>query len=416
MKKSLALLIIAALMMTVCLTGCGAEKTAPAQAADPGAEAAPESTPESAPTPTPAPKSITVCGRQFREDTDAMDLYDCGDVDIDELIGALPQFPNMRYISLPDSLDYTLSFDKMEAIHNAAPKAAIDYDFNLYGKSFNLCDGELDLKYIQIQDEGELVRRVMDCMVNLGFVDMDSCGVSNEAMAALRDDHPNVEVVWRIKIGNLYSMRTNVEMVLASAPELYGELIHDNVMDLKYCTKVKYLDLGHNNMMDTIEFVRYMPDLEVAVLAMIDVDDFSALACCPKLEYLELFTTRLHDLTPLSNLTNLRHLNICYNFAISDISPLYNLTQLERLWIGYYDPVPPEQIAEMHRRAPNCQIETEVRDPTDGEWRIKGGDELGNPTYHPRYELLREQFGGYTEWAYSYYENDPLHYYGLICP
>ena len=39
-------------------------------------------------------------------------------------------------------------------------------------------------------------------------------------------------------------------------------------------------------------------------------------------------TSRLHDLRPLANLKNLKHLNICYNFAVTDITPLYGLTQL----------------------------------------------------------------------------------------
>ena len=88
------------------------------------------------------------------------------------------------------------------------------------------------------------------------------------------------------------------------------------------------------------------------MLAMGGFSDLSPLADCPKLEYLEIQTGAVSDLRPLSGLKNLRHLNICYNFALTDITPLYGLTELERLWIGCVDPVPREQIEEMQRRAP----------------------------------------------------------------
>jgi hypothetical protein len=74
-----------------------------------------------------------------------------------------------------------------------------------------------------------------------------------------------------------------------------------------------------------------------------------------------------------------------------DITPLYELTELERLYIGIYDPVPPEQIEEMQRRAPQCKIVTDIEDPVDGGWRYVAYDALGGGIADPRYALLREQ-------------------------
>ena len=56
--------------------------------------------------------------------------------------------------------------------------------------------------------------------------DRDYCGVSNEAMAQIRDENPNVEVVWRIWFGENYSVRTDVERILASKPTV-GGMIYD---------------------------------------------------------------------------------------------------------------------------------------------------------------------------------------------
>lgn len=352
----------------------------------------------------------------FKLNGKSCDLYassvDLSGISWSELENSLPTLslmPELTAISLGSETEDGLTWEQIGKLHDACPQAVMDYSFTLYGKAFNLSDAEMNLSHVQIDDEGKLVGQITRCMLNLTSLDMDSCGVSNEKMAELRDSLPNASVVWRVSFGTKYSVRTDVERILASRPGVAGELNHETVENLKYCTKVKYIDLGHNNQLDTIDFVNYMPDLEVAIFSSNIVEDFSPLANCPNLEYLELFTTRLHDLSPLSGLTNLKHLNICYDFAITDISPLYSLTQLERLWIGRYDPIPPEQIEEMQQCAPNCVINSTTMDPTDDGWRFKVYTESGFTEYDDRYALLREQFGYYEDWEYSFYWNDPLY-------
>lgn len=406
-KRIFCLLAASALCFLLC--ACAGQQVPEAPSAAPASAPAAELTP--APSPT-APPPFELNGHTYRYDTHSVDLSGITPVGLRDVAQMLSALPELETICLGDESTCRLSWARIGWLRDACPEAEIDYAFTFYGKSLNLKDETVDIKRVQVGDEAAHVYEVVRCMKNLKTLDMDSCGVSNEAMAALRDKLPGVNVVWRVNFGDKYSTRTDVEMILASAPDLAGELIHENTENLKYCTKVKYLDLGHNNLMDTIDFVRYMPDLEVAILAMSFVDDFSALAECPKLEYLELFTTRLHDLTPLSGLKNLRHLNICYNFAINDISPLYSLTELERLWIGCYDPVPPEQIEQMQACAPNCIINVTTKDPTEEGWRIKLKSKSGWTEYDDRYELLREQFDHYTESSYCFYWTDPLYWYG----
>ena len=345
-----------------------------------------------------------------RADATVVSLSGLQPEELEAAADVLRGLERLETMLLDDNANEVLGWDGITTLHEACPQADIDCDFTLFGAVRNLSDEELDIKHHRITDYGAEVRTIMSLMNNLRTVDMDSCGLNDLTMEQLRDDYPGVEVIWRITFGERYSVRTDTERILASAPDLAGELLDDNVTALKYCTKVKYLDIGHNNSLRELDFIRCMPDLEVAILAMSDMEDFSALAECPKLEYLELFTTRLHDLTPLSGLTNLRHLNICYNFALSDISPLYSLTKLERLWIGFYDPVPPEQIARMQELAPDCIINTDTRDPTDGGWRFDRMDGMGNVKENDRYALLRRQFG-YEDPQYNYYWYDPMYYY-----
>ena len=327
---------------------------------------------------------------------------------------ALVLLPDLRTVELgacQDAAESPMDWSALALAEAACPKAEFHYAFRLYRKDFDLQSTEMDLNHISMEDEGELVKKVAACLPDLAMLDMDFCEVSDEAMVQIRDSLPDTEVIWRIWFGKDYTARTNTNRILASNPDWGGELTPENTQSLKYCTKVKYMDLGHNNLLTDISFVRYMPDLEVVILAMSGVSDLRPLQDCPKLEYLEIQTSAIGDLRPLAEMENLRHLNIAYNFAVTDISPLYGLTKLERLWIGNLDPVPPEQIAEMQRRAPQCEIDVEAQDPCAGNWRYTSFDEFGQGTLHPRYELLSHQFEySKTPYCYNYIEVDPLYY------
>ena len=400
MKKRITLIIAAVLVFCLLAVGCSAKE-------EPAVTEAPASaTP--APTPEPTPEPCVIMGVTYPLDTESIDLRGLNDTLVDETAAQLKRLTKLKTITLGSWEESPVTWGKMNELHSACPRAAIDYEFTIYGKTFNLSDEEMDLKYVSIKDEGKLLKLITHCMTNLTFLDMDTAGVSDEKMAELRDSLPNTEVVWRIWFGDYYSVRTNVERILASMPGKAGELTTESTRSLKYCTKVKYMDLGHNNFLDTIDFVSYMPDLEVLIVGMTFVEDFYPLEDCPKLEYLEAMTSRLHDLRPLANLKNLKHLNICYNFAVTDITPLYGLTQLERLWIGKYDPVPPEQIEKIKELLPNCVVNSTVGDPTNGGWRMDPEpNEFGVAQQAARYALLRDQFG-YHEEDFSYYWNDRL--------
>lgn len=349
-------------------------------------------------------------GSIFSNDADSMDFSEKSDSEITALAGYLKLLPEIKTIELGQERS-GLSWSTVGLLEETCPEAEINYVFSLYGYETDLHDTSINLSHVPLEDGGAAVAEAMDHMPNLCYVDMDSCGVPDEDMAAIRDAHPNVKVVWRVWFGDNYSVRTDVERILASAPSKGGMLTPDNTKSLKYCTDVKYLDVGHNDYLTDISFVAYMPKLEVAILAMDFWTDAGPLANCTELEYLEIQTTSCTDLTPLSGLTKLRHLNIAYNHDLADISPLFGLTELERLWIGCTTSVPMEQVYKMQECAPNCEINTEVyEDPVGGRWRYVDYNELAYMyIYHPRYIQLREQFGDYAPGAYSYIWNDPMY-------
>ena len=247
-----------------------------------------------------------------------------------EWAACMPQLQSVQ-LGSGDADDGHIPWAALAALRAARPELEVDYAFTLYGQDFTLESREMNLSHIPIDDQGALVKDVTACMPNLIYLDMDTCGVDNEHMAEIRDQLPQANVVWRIWFGVVghgtagYSVRTDVERILASNPGIGGELDPENTEALKYCTKVKYLDLGHNSYMRSIDFVRYMPDLEAVVLAMGNWFDASPLENCTKIRYAELQTTCLSDLRPLTKLKNLEDLNLCYCFALHDISPLYEL-------------------------------------------------------------------------------------------
>ena len=342
----------------------------------------------------------------------SLDLSAFNDSELAVLIPWLRGMTALQRVELGDGGDAAsprVSWEHVRALRALCPDAHIQYRFTLYGQEQTLDATWLDFNHITMDDQGALVKAVTVCMPQLTWLDMDFCAVDDEHMAEIRDALPNAEVVWRIWFGDGYSVRTNVERIVASNPGKAGELTPENTQSLKYCTKVKYLDLGHNSYLSSIDFVRYMPELEVAILAMGAWHDCSPLSACTKLEYAELQTTCLNDLRPLAGLTNLRHLNICYNLALHDLTPLYDIP-LERLWIGCTTPIPPEQVETYQALHPDCTIELESVDPTQTLWRYTGEDELGNLKLDPRYALLREQFAyDSAPDCYAYIENDPLY-------
>ncbi len=384
--------------------------------AEPADPTVPEPTPEPTPTPTPTPAydlNFTVGGQQLSESLSSIDLTQASSEEIDRLISVLPALRSLTAIELGYAAaeEPRVSWEQVHAISEAAPQAELHYTFTVRGYQFSLSDEILNLNHLTFEDEGALVTQIAACMPNLQLIDMDSCGVSNEGMAAIRDRFPDVEVVWRVLIGIDYSARTDATRLVISNPDRGGNLdTPESVAGLYYCTKVKYLDLGHNYLMSDISFINNMPDLEVLILAMTAVKDISPLANCRNLNYLEYQTSAAADLSPLSELTSLKDLNICYNFALRDIRPLYNL-DLDRLYIGCLSPVPPSQIEEYKQLHPNCIVNTTTEDPTDECWRY--GDLSGNGGWEtaPRYELLRQQmeydnFPG----CYAYRGNDPREY------
>lgn len=359
--------------------------------------------------------TCTVAGQRADKNTESLNLSGMNHEDAALAAQLLPGLSKLKTVELGCEGDGGVSWEDIGMLQAACPQITFSYGFNRFGKDLNINFETVDLNHITMNDEGAEVRAFLPYMKNCTYLDMDFCNVSNEAMNSIRQDYPDIKVVWRIWFADAYSVRTDVERILASKPSKGGMIDNEDAKVLAYCTDVKYLDLGHNDDITDISFVRSMPKLEVFTIALTNLEDISPLADCPHLEHLMLNDTKVTDLSPLSGLTELRHINIG-DTPVPDISPLYSLTELERLWIGCNTPVPAEQVEEMQRCAPNCEINNTTWDPEGGGWRVIGYTALSlalyeetgwlQDEYAPRYKLLREQLG-FGDGDYAFTWNDP---------
>ena len=368
----------------------------------------------------------SLLGKDSQLDEDYLDLRKTSPQEIRKALDTISCLRNLKEIDLGSTeRDDAPAWSDVLALREAAPDADIHYSFTLFDMPFSLDDEVIDISYHHVEDQGREILAIARCMPNLKTLLMDSCGVGNEDMAVIRDALPDTEVVWRINFGGSYTARTNETRILASSPSVGGALSNSDVAVFKYFTKIKYLDIGHNEQITDLSFVRYMPDLEVLIIAMNPLGDLTPLADCEHLEYLELFYSQTSDLSPLAGLKSLKHLNVGHCPFLTDISPIYDL-DLERFYLGAFAscPVPPEQVDHYRQLHPDCEVDNELWESSEGAWRRAAnleGEALEwykqQPYYRedralfaPRYALLRDQMR-YDELLYSTKWNDPTWQY-----
>ena len=420
MKKALISLLVAVLL-SGCLFGCGREAVSENPAPVPTVET----------TATPVPVSVLRFpdGSAHQADETRLDLQGLTHKDVPETAELLKQMPELEYVDLgtdgawteteraelnaetaaaerPAEATRDLTWQDLLLLQKAAPRADLDYRFVFYGRYLSTLSEEMDLNHSVMSDEGAAVREILPLMKHCKRLDMDSCGVSSEAMAKIRDDYPEMEVIWRIWFAyNQFTMRTDSERLWCA--NFYPYMWDEYTQELKYLTHLKYLDLGHNLQLHDWSFLRYMPDLEVLILTSSSWESLDMLENCTKLEFLEIipYAHLDLDLQPLEKMTNLEHLNITAMGKTENWEVLLNMKKLKRLWIGeetgYYLPEGAEK--QIREALPDTEIMFRGGGAATGSWRI-------NPdgTVPERYALLREQFD-YDHWpsVAPYPYNDP---------
>lgn len=197
-------------------------------------------------------------------------------------------------------------------------------------------------------------------------------GRADEELDALNKAFPDVKVVWMVKLGKIWELRTDET---AFSTKHSSQKRHEktnlktaDIQVLRYCTELEALDLGHHSI-DDISVLANLKKLKTLIVIDNRVSDLSPLAELPDLEYLELFLLRVTDLTPLANHEKLKHLNLAHNrLSKSDLTPLYTLTGLERLWINSCG-LSKKQQQELREALPGTHMEFKEYESTGAGWR-----------------------------------------------
>lgn len=266
----------------------------------------------------------SVFGQTLNSTDTRLDLTNIPISDAAELESAFPWLPNLEEVNLCGT---GLPNDRIYDLIDAYPQIHFTFDLTFGTATFRTDAEEIDLSWIQTTPEA--VEAIVPYFSNLNKVIMVGCGIENEAMDALNRRHEDIKFVWQVSVGNKW-VRTDITSFIPF--KLYVDCFQEGELDnLKYCTDIIALDLGHQNI-TSCEFVAYMPNLKYLVLADTKVQDLTPLTGLTDLVFLEIFVTYLQDYEPLLTLTGLRDLNLSWTYG--DYEIIAQMPWLERVWWG----------------------------------------------------------------------------------
>lgn len=281
-----------------------------------------------------------------------------------ELVELLPCFTALSDVTITGS---SQELD-VHVLADAYPETRFHYDFEAFGRAVNTDQDFLDLSGIKMEDT-QALEALLPYFHNLKKVDMVNCGLSNEEMAALNDRHPQTLFVWEVKIGDLY-YRTDITYFYPTGSHL--SMVNVDVSNLKYCTELVVVDLGHFLIKDC-SFVEYTPKLEYLILAIGPLEDIRPIGTLKELKYLEIFSTDVTDYWSLVNCTKLEALNISFS-GHGDITPLLQMPWLTHLWLSCNKEVfSEEEKATLAEHLPNTIMVFSSGSATNKGWRNTPG-------------------------------------------
>ena len=284
-------------------------------------------------------------------------------------------------LSVDDHGDETLYSDRESVISEEEKVADWIKEHHIYAQAEYVDISHVDVSGINID-------AIIDALPNLNRLVMIDCGLDNDGYASLQDRHPGVKIVWEIVL-EYWTIRTDVvafSTFKTTAEEYY--MNNDDAYYLKYCNELVALDLGHNYVSD-LSFLRYMPDLKVLILVdnvkekegetLRHLTDLSDVKYCTKLRYLEIFANNVSDLSFLESLSELEDLNISYN-PVGSVQYMTNMPHIKKLWMEHTY-ISGDGCYRLRQLYPGAQIVVNGEGSVDQGWRSG-----------PRYTAVRRMF------------------------
>ena len=328
----------------------------------------------------------SILGTVYPNDARELDLSALTGEELEDTIAAVRRLHQVEVVDMVSESGLTLlPPESVDRLREALPQAEFRCCWELYGQLASWKTTELRYSKEKIGNEGiDTFRDALPYLHSLELLRFYACGIDDyDAMVALKEEFPEVNVVFSVRIAGYNFMS---DTILFHCPLLRDQ--HTEL--LKYLPDVLYLDIGHNRYITNVDFIRYLPKLQVVILSITKISDISALAHCPDLEYVELLNTYIEDISPLEGLEKIEYLNIGDMPFLKDISPVFGMKSLKmvRVCMRTFNHVSREQVEELKEALPDCFVSDYGGDPTtSGFWRFADKKH----TYTERYALLREQ-------------------------
>ena len=346
----------------------------------------------------------TLFGERYDTSKTSLKLAASDSFDVQKLGDQLAYFPGLNAIDLSE---VPASEQDVSTLMKRYPALQIRWMVPLIDDLRVDSDTEsLDLRGHTVSDLAAFKQK-LKWFTKLTYLDMCNCGPSDEEMAQLRSELPNVKVVWMLHVG-YWEIRTDIRafsMAQSSEHEgvrftktgdeerRYRWVDDEQIAKIRYCTDIEALDIGHSNWISDISFVRDLHKLRFLVISMTKVMDLSPIRSLKNLVFFEMFEMKLTDISVLYDLPQLEYLN-CSNTPITDIKPLLTLKNLKRLWLIQCN-LPKESLHALKVGLPNTIVIARGKHSTATGWRFD------NPTYNEMQALygLKPQ----TDWQTAEY-------------
>lgn len=312
-----------------------------------------------------------------------LDLSEMSEDQVEEAVHKLGLLTNLTTVQLSDSL----SLSSVAKLQDANTNATFKYNFRLFGEQLSTETEQVEFKDLSIGNEEEKeLRQAMAVLDKCTRFVLDGCNMDNQILADIRDDfRDGPYLVWRVRFGvdNRYTTLTDDDCIRA----VYN-LTDDTVYNMRYCEKVKYIDIGHNEALTDFSFFRYMPELEAVIASGCGVRDISCFENCKNLTWLEMaYCDNVMDISSLQNCESLKYLNIA-STSVSDILCLGQLN-LER-FVALNTPISNDARNKFRAEHPDCIFVYEgYENPYGYGWRY---DDNGKTMFWYYKDVIRKVF------------------------
>ena len=273
--------------------------------------------------------------------------------------------------------------DICNAAREANPDVIISCNTSVYGVDAGSEISFLDLNDIEIEDLSEL-DYALTALPNIKTVEICSCKLENETIAAFRDRYPDRKIVWAIRIPH-FVVRTDAQVFSILGKMKYHDLTSEAFSPIfRYYTELRALDLGHCAVSDLSEITN-LKHLHTLILADNSVSDASPLTELKNLNYIEIQYNKIKDATPFGQLAELEDFYIVHNSGLKNILEIANCKKLNRAdfsacGIGVYE------YGQLRKMVPEgCYLKREDVGDNLRQWRA----------YNEKNACIRKAFGNW---------------------